>query len=310
MKLSNKWYDRIKWVAILFIPALATLILTVGKIWSLPYYDNIAATVTAFGVFLAAILGISTAAYYKAVNKNDFIEALKENNIPVLDEDTIDGIGGSYTPRLKAPSRNDKNWIWYGRGGYNYCILISGNSCLPNCVGYAWGRWRELLGKKPKLSLNNAEDWWAKNDGYKRGQEPALGAVACWRKGKAGNGADGAGHVAVVEKIDANGIITLSNSAYGGKRFYLTKFKKGKMDLGSKYYFQGFIYLPNTEPKSTPKKDTKKSTSKTVTYTVKRGDTLSGIASKYGTTYKKIAKDNGIENPNFIRVGQKLKIKL
>lgn len=44
------------------------------------------------------------------------------------------------------------------------------------------------------------------------------------------------------------------------------------------------------------------------TYTVKKGDTLSGIASKYGTTYQKIAKDNGIANPNLIYVGQTLKI--
>lgn len=49
---------------------------------------------------------------------------------------------------------------------------------------------------------------------------------------------------------------------------------------------------------------------KTVTYKVKKGDTLSGIASKYGTTYQEIAKQNGIANPNLIYVGQKLKIKV
>ena len=45
-----------------------------------------------------------------------------------------------------------------------------------------------------------------------------------------------------------------------------------------------------------------------ITYTVKKGDTLSGIASKYGTTYQKIASDNGIKNPNLIYAGQVLKI--
>ena len=49
--------------------------------------------------------------------------------------------------------------------------------------------------------------------------------------------------------------------------------------------------------------------SKTVTYTVKSGDTLSAIAKKYGTTYQKIASDNGISNPNKIYPGQKLVIK-
>lgn len=43
-------------------------------------------------------------------------------------------------------------------------------------------------------------------------------------------------------------------------------------------------------------------------YTVKKGDTLSAIAVKYGTTYQKIAAYNGIKNPNVIRVGQKIKI--
>ena len=44
------------------------------------------------------------------------------------------------------------------------------------------------------------------------------------------------------------------------------------------------------------------------TYTVVKGDTLSGIASKFGTTYQKIASDNGIANPNLIYPGQVLKI--
>lgn len=45
-----------------------------------------------------------------------------------------------------------------------------------------------------------------------------------------------------------------------------------------------------------------------VVYTVQKGDTLSGIATKYGTTYQKIAAYNGIANPNLIHPGQKIKI--
>ncbi len=44
------------------------------------------------------------------------------------------------------------------------------------------------------------------------------------------------------------------------------------------------------------------------TYTVRAGDTLSGIASRYGTTYQHLAEINGISDPNLIRVGQVLKI--
>ena len=43
-------------------------------------------------------------------------------------------------------------------------------------------------------------------------------------------------------------------------------------------------------------------------YTVQKGDTLSAIAKKYGTTYQEIAKANGISDPNKIYAGQTLKI--
>ena len=43
-------------------------------------------------------------------------------------------------------------------------------------------------------------------------------------------------------------------------------------------------------------------------YTVKSGDTLSGIASKYNTTYQKLAEYNNIPNPSIIYVGQKIRI--
>lgn len=44
------------------------------------------------------------------------------------------------------------------------------------------------------------------------------------------------------------------------------------------------------------------------TYTVKKGDTLSGIAAKYGTTYQQLAKINGIPDPNKIYPGQVIKL--
>lgn len=43
-------------------------------------------------------------------------------------------------------------------------------------------------------------------------------------------------------------------------------------------------------------------------YTVQRGDTLTYIAQKYGTTYQALADYNGIKNPSLIYVGQQIKI--
>lgn len=69
MKLSNISYDRMKWFALVFIPAFEVLILTLGKIWGVPYYSEIGASVAAVGVFLAAILGVSTRNYYKEIGE-------------------------------------------------------------------------------------------------------------------------------------------------------------------------------------------------------------------------------------------------
>lgn len=150
----------------------------------------------------------------------------------------------AFKPRLTAPSTSDKHWLHITKGGWNSCILISGKSCLPNCVGYAWGRFYEIMGKAPKLSRGNAEMWFGNTaDGYKRGKTPKLGAVICWRKGKAGNYADGAGHVAIVEKIKADGSIVISESGYNAFRFR-TRTLKPPYAIGGAYVFQGFIYNP------------------------------------------------------------------
>ncbi len=157
-----------------------------------------------------------------------------------------------FTARLSAPSAADKYWLHTSKGGLNECILISGSSVLPNCVGYAWGRFYEITGTKPTLSKSNAEMRYCyAADGYERSSSPALGAIACWSKGVVSHGADGAGHVAVVERIEANGDIVTSNSAYGGRRFYTETFKKSSGYNFGAYKFQGFI-LPPGQTSSEP----------------------------------------------------------
>ena len=65
MKLNDKVYDILKWVAILFLPALALLIKTVFQIWGIPFGEEIGATIIAIQVFLGAILGVSSMNYKK-----------------------------------------------------------------------------------------------------------------------------------------------------------------------------------------------------------------------------------------------------
>lgn len=61
--MNNQTYDILKRVALIVIPALATLVNAVGITWNIPYTNETTATITAFGVFLGAALGISSKNY-------------------------------------------------------------------------------------------------------------------------------------------------------------------------------------------------------------------------------------------------------
>ena len=65
MKLNNKTYDILKWIAMYFLPALGTLYFALASIWGLPYGEQVVGTVTAIDTFLGVILGISTSQYNK-----------------------------------------------------------------------------------------------------------------------------------------------------------------------------------------------------------------------------------------------------
>jgi hypothetical protein len=68
MKLSNKAYDVLKWIAMVILPACGTLYFALASIWGLPYGEEIVGTITAIDAFLGAILGISSANYKKTTN--------------------------------------------------------------------------------------------------------------------------------------------------------------------------------------------------------------------------------------------------
>lgn len=67
MKLSNKAYDIMKWIAQYLLPAVGALYFALSQIWGLPYGEEIVGTITAVDAFLGAILGISTMNYKKEV---------------------------------------------------------------------------------------------------------------------------------------------------------------------------------------------------------------------------------------------------
>lgn len=65
MKLSNKVYDVLKWIALYFLPALGTLYFALSGIWNFPYGEQIVGTITAVDTFVGVLLGISTNTYNK-----------------------------------------------------------------------------------------------------------------------------------------------------------------------------------------------------------------------------------------------------
>lgn len=65
MKLTNKAYDILKFIALIVLPAVGTLYFALAGIWGLPYGEQIVGTITAIDTFIGALLGLSTARYRK-----------------------------------------------------------------------------------------------------------------------------------------------------------------------------------------------------------------------------------------------------
>ena len=159
-----------------------------------------------------------------------------------------------FTMRTSKPSSGNKFYIRKANGGYSTCIQGSptDSQCnvLANCVGYACGRFNEIIGSMKYPSLNcNAENFIerAKNTyGLEISDVPTLGGIMVWQKGNTLSGNDGAGHVAVVEKIIDNNTIYTSESGYGSSAFWNStrRNSNGRWGLGSGYKFRGCIVNP------------------------------------------------------------------
>lgn len=153
-----------------------------------------------------------------------------------------------FEPRLTIPEKSNRYYIAKSAGGLNPCIPKPSGSTLrfANCVFYAVGRYAEITGIW--LKSTNAENFVneAKKLGLTVSDKPQLGAIACWAKGKVGDGSDGAGHVAVVEIINGTGSIVTSESGWNAKKEFWTQTRKndGNWGQSSAYRFLGFILPP------------------------------------------------------------------
>ena len=78
MKMNDKVYDVLKWIALVVLPALGTLYFALAQIWGFPYGAEIVGTITAIDAFLGALLGISTTIYNNRPELQDLNQMKKE----------------------------------------------------------------------------------------------------------------------------------------------------------------------------------------------------------------------------------------
>lgn len=148
-----------------------------------------------------------------------------------------------YTERLSAPAKTNK-YYYSNDNIYHRCGMgmYHNGRYAGNCTAYAWGRLWEITGTRYMTLTGNAEDMFesAKKSGLQTGPTPKLGSLIVWASGKTHNSADGCGHIAVVEEINSDGSIVISESgwdAYLFKTEVVPKpYKRGN------YTLLGFVY--------------------------------------------------------------------
>ena len=67
MKMSNKVYDILKWIALIALDAVGLFYSTIAAIWGLPFGEQVLTTCTALSVLLATLIGVSSAQYKKTL---------------------------------------------------------------------------------------------------------------------------------------------------------------------------------------------------------------------------------------------------
>lgn len=158
--------------------------------------------------------------------------------------------------RIKKPEAGNKYYIRTINGGYNHARtgkpVDKDCNVLANCVGYANGRFAEIIGKPfieyqfTKNAENFIED--AIRFGLDIADHPTLGGIIVWQKGLTLYGEDGVGHVAIVEQIIDDNTILTSESDYGGFVFANMIRCKGNHNWDMKdFVFRGCIENPKVK---------------------------------------------------------------
>ena len=70
MKLSDNVYNTLKYIVIIFMPAISVLYVSLGTIWGWPFVNQVRDTLDAVQMFLASALMVSAAEYNKGVKLN------------------------------------------------------------------------------------------------------------------------------------------------------------------------------------------------------------------------------------------------
>ena len=147
---------------------------------------------------------------------------------------------------------------------------------------------------------------WCENDA--KVPEPGDYTYYDWDDNGVGDCKGNSDHVGIVESCDGKTIVVIEgNKNNAVERRTLQVNGRYIRGYGVPDFAKKATSTQEPAKPATPAKPEQPATGETV-YTVQKGDTLSKIAAKYGTTYQKLASYNGIANPNIINVGQKIKI--
>lgn len=102
--MKDHHYNIIKNITLLWIPALATLVNTIGMVWGVPYTNEVTATITALGVFLGAGLKISSNNYTPPVDGDLVVTKHNEVYADFPSEPSRLNDGDTLTMRVTKPS--------------------------------------------------------------------------------------------------------------------------------------------------------------------------------------------------------------